>query len=148
MTKKLQVYVLAGARESIWQRAAATLGDDTYFWVADVVKLELGHGLPEEWRMQGAVFSHKAELRFWREAEDYRALLLTDEPLPNLLPAPGNWESWEDEEDSILLQDLHDRRVSPGFASYPTGSSTGRLRVRYYCHDGTITFISPRGFEE
>lgn len=148
MANKLQVYSLAGARESIWQIAAARLGENTFFWVADAAQLELGRGQPDEWRSQGAIFSRSAELRFWQEGQNYRALLLDDEPVPGLQPAPGDWESWDDEEEAIFLQNLHDRRVSPSFTSYPSGSSTGRLRVRYYCRDGIVTFISPRGFEQ
>lgn len=138
------VYALEGVPETLrpW---ADRLGQPLYHWIADAARLEMGKGVPEQWKDQGAVFGPKGELRWWRvaggDAFGYRALLLVDVPVGGLSPLPGNWEARSED---FFLQNLNDRKLKPNFAVYPSGAPSGRFRAEVYYCDGVATFISPR----
>lgn len=134
------VYALKGAPE-VLERWANALGRPLYYWVADAARLEMGTGVPGEWKDRGAIFGPKGELRWWRAASGYQALLLTDAPMDGLSPLPGHWEA---ESKEYFLQNLNDRKLKPNFDTYPHGATSGRLRARVYYRDGVATFISPR----
>lgn len=141
---KVYVYTLQGPAETLrpW---VGVLGEPLCHWVADATRLEMGTGVPEEWKDRGAVFGPKGELRWWRVAEgnalSYQALLLMDTPVDGLLPLPGHWEARSED---FFLQNLNDRKTKPNFTAYPHGVVSGRFRVRVYYCDGVATFISPR----
>lgn len=134
------VYAVQGRPETL-QAWAQLLGTPVYHWVADLARLTMGSGVPQEWKDQGAIFGPKGELRWRREGPDYSALLLTDEPVDDLHPLGGEWTVQDGE---FSLQDLNDRKVKPNFVTYPHRSGRGQCRARVYYRDGVATFISPR----
>lgn len=134
------VYALQGRPEGL-QGHTQALGQPLYHWVADGAQLTMGQGLPGDWKDQGAVFGPRGELRWWRTETDYRALLLTGEPVDGLEPLPGEWKA---EEKTLFLQNLNDHRLHPNFPAYPHGGPNGRFKALVYYRDGTATFISPR----
>ncbi|MBC7226531.1 MAG: hypothetical protein H5T61_04800 [Thermoflexales bacterium] len=136
------VYTLEGTPEALrpW---AERLGQPLYHWVADAARLTMGAGLPDDWKDQGAAFGPEGELRWWREGEAYRALLLTDGPVGGLEPVPGDWTA---DEETFFLQSLKDRRLKPNFAQYPHGAKGGQFRARVYFCNGVAAFVSPRVF--
>lgn len=143
MNQKLcYAYSLRGQRDELaaW---AETLGGGVAHWVADTSQLTMGTGLPEEWREQGAAFAEKGELRWWRDGDAYRALLLTDEPVSGQEPLPG---SWTRDEGSVLffLQSLDAPHVRPSFDRYPHGHECGRMEAVIYRCNGVVVFVSPR----
>ncbi|MGB9872250.1 MAG: hypothetical protein ACPLYD_11385, partial [Anaerolineae bacterium] len=99
---KAYVYTLQGPPETL-RTWAQLLGQPFYHWVANLARLTVGAGVPEDWQAQGAIFGPKGELRWWQEDLAYRALLLTDEPMNGLDPLPGDWMA---EEEDFFLQDL------------------------------------------
>lgn len=123
---------------------AGLLGADVLHWVADSARLHMGAGVPSDWREQGAVFGPGGELRWWRDGQGYRAVLLLPGPAEGLSPLSGQWtaEEWEFE-----LQDLADKRLRPLFETYPNGSKGGRARACIYRRDGVPVFVSPRGLQ-
>ncbi len=145
MNEPVCVYYLQGARNLLKQKASAYLGALLHFWVADVAKIVLGEGIPEDWRDQGAIFNERGELRWWRRDDMYEALVLTEKPVSDsdLEPAKGEWRG---EENVIFLQDLNDHQVAPPFMAYPFGGQSGHLRVKEYRLNGVTMFVSLRGF--
>lgn len=139
--EKGYAHSVAGTGQDL-ERYARLLGD-TSFWVADVETLQVGQGLPADWLDQGAVFSDVGELRWWRRAQDYEALLLTRQPMPGCQPLAGEWEA---KEERVFLQNLGEPRVCPTFAHYPSGHPDGSLIVRVYRRDGIVSWISPCRF--
>ncbi len=134
------VYYLTGTSEELQRLAQTHLGEAVWHWVADAARLTVGEGYPADWKEQGAVFNTQGEL-CWRALgnEQYEALLLTTKALPNHKVLPGEWTV---EEQTLYLQDLREARVLPQFAQYPTGKSTGKIRIRLYRRNGVPTFVS------
>lgn len=120
---------------------AHLLGDDVIHWVADAARLDMGRGIPDDWKEQGAVFGPRGELRWWRHDQGYAAVLLSEEPVEGPPPLPGVWTA---KEKQFALQDLRDRRIGPTFAQYPHSAKGGMMRARIYCRDGVPVFVSPR----
>ncbi len=142
--EKGYVYALKGSPEALTDRAAA-LGEPLVHWTVDGARFLMGAGVPADWKEQGALFGPQGELRWWREGEQHRALLLTDHPIEGLRPVAGEWTVDLQEVD---LQDLAEPRVKPNFERYPHGLTKGRLEIRVYYRDGTPVFISPRRLKE
>ncbi len=142
--KKSCVYAMKDPPEALMARVAV-LGEPLVHWTADGAQFLMGVGIPADWKEQGALFGPRGELRWWREGEQHRALLLTDQPIEGLLPVAGEWTVDLQEVD---LQDLAEPRVKPNFERYPHGSTKGRLEIRIYYRDGTPVFISPRRLKE
>ncbi|MFN3929343.1 MAG: hypothetical protein ACK4OK_06890 [Thermoflexus sp.] len=136
-------YALHGTPEEL-QPYLDRLGQPLAYWAADEGYLEMAQGKPKMWRDRGAIFGPKGELRWWRDGETFRALLLVDDPIKDLNPLPGKWSAVEEEFD---LQNLHEPRVKPCFDRYPNGHHTGRLVARVFYRDGTPVLISPRHFK-
>jgi hypothetical protein len=144
MDKPVYVYWLKTAADILQQRINTHLGASTFFWVANAARLQLGKGMPADWDEQGAVFNEQGEIRWRADGNGYEVLLLTEHPISDLQPLPGEWDGAETED--IFLQDLNERRVYPNFAAYPHGKDTGRLKARVYRHNGIVTFVSLRAF--
>ncbi len=140
--KPCYVYALRGQPDDLAARAQA-LGGNVTHWVADPSRLSMGEGLPEDWREHGALFAERGELRWWRDGDAYRALLLTDEPMPGLEPLPGSW-SREEGPVRFFLQPLDAPHVRPGFERYPHGREQGQLEAVIYRCDGVVVLVSPR----
>jgi hypothetical protein len=143
MDKQVYVYWLAGTSEDLQNQATTCLGKSLQYWIADTAELQLGQGLPSSWHDQGALFNEQGELRWWKNAGSYEALLLTGHSIADLEPLPGNWRGHEE---IVFLQDLNEPRVQPQFTAYPNGNPAGRLKVCIYYHNGIATFVSPRLF--
>ncbi|HXF69764.1 MAG TPA: hypothetical protein VNK89_08145 [Thermoflexus sp.] len=133
-------YPWHGAPEAL-QAHLDRLGQPLTYWAADEGHLEMGQGTPKAWRDRGAVFGPEGELRWWRDGEVFRVLLLVDHPIEGLSQVPGEWSTEEQEFD---LQNLHEPRVKPSFDRYPNGHHQGRLVARLFRRDGTPMWISPR----
>jgi len=138
--KKGYVYALQGTPEA-FRAYLEALGQPLFHWAADEGSMRIAQGMPSEWKDQGAAFGPKGELRWWREDETFRALLLMSEPVGNLTPVPGEWHTAVHEFD---LQNLHEPRVRPNFDEYPHGDHQGRLVAQTFYRDGSPIFISPR----
>ncbi|HXG36573.1 MAG TPA: hypothetical protein VNL15_06370 [Dehalococcoidia bacterium] len=140
--KPCYVYALLLQREDLanW---AQELGSDIAHWVADPSQFSMGKGLPEDWKERGALFAEKGELRWWRDGDAYRALLLTDHEVPGLHPLPGSW-SREERSVRFFLQPLDAPHVRPNFESYPHGGERGQLEAVIFRCDGVAMFVSPR----
>lgn len=134
-------YEFTSTESELRQRAQDLEGH--FFWVADLTNFQIGTGLPPNWLDQGSVFNETAELRWRREGEVYHVLVLSDHAVEGLTPLNGVWESTEE---CIMLQDLLEPRVRPSFDAYPNGQSRSRMRVKVFRCDGTIVWISLRGF--
>lgn len=134
------VYALQGLPESL-QPLTEGLGQPICHWVANMVRLTMGAGVPKDWQEQGAVFGPRGELRWWRDHSSYGVLLLTDEPVESLSPLPGNWTA---REEHFLLQNLCDRSLQPNFCLYPYGNMDGRCRCMVYYNNGIAAFVSLR----
>lgn len=141
MAMQVYAYALKDVPENLERMATEHLGSRLYHWVANGARLEMGQGFPSDPKDQGAAFGPKGEVRWWQSEDGYEALLLTNQPAAGLDLLPGEWEG---KEETVLLQNLNDRRVRPNFPSYPHGDKSGRLRVMVYFQDGVATFISPR----
>lgn len=130
-------------QDSSAQLAAWTLalGEPRWHWVADDARLTMGQDIPSDWKDQGAVFGPKGELRWWRSGKAYQALLLTDAPVPDLVPLPGEWTV---KELPLHLQNLQEKRLCPNFLAYPDGETRGEVRAKVYYRDGVATFVSVR----
>ncbi len=109
MAKPVYAYWLQGTPEELAQRVTM-LGNELSFWVTDLATFQIDLGLPSDWREQGAVFNHSGELRWWREKDNYQAILLMEHPVQELQPLTGNWEAIEE---AVFLQDLTEPRVRP-----------------------------------
>lgn len=138
------VYALVGTPEVLRIRLEA-LGQPLFHWAADEGGLRMGQGAPSDWRDQGATFGPKGELRWWREGETFRALLLVDEPQPDLSPSLGEWSAVDQEFD---LQNLRDMRIHPDFDQYPHNRHRGRMSTRIFYRNGVPVFISLRALKE
>lgn len=134
------VYFLQGSPGELgaW---ISNLGGPRWHWVADGARLTMGQDTPSDWKDQGAVFGPKGELRWWRYGQAYQALLLTDAPVSDLVPLPGEWtvKEWP-----LHLQNLQDKRLYPNFPTYPDGETKGEVQAKVYYHDGVATFVSVR----
>lgn len=133
-------YGLHGSPESL-QPWTAPVGEPLVHWVANNARLAMGNGLPRDWQDHGAAFGPRGELRWWRGDDGYDAVLLSDAQVDGIPQLPGKWTASEEQ---VLLQDLTDRRVNPGFRCYPHGAASGALRVRVYYRDAVAVFVSPR----
>lgn len=145
MEKPVYVYFFQGTEDALHQKAAAYLGTSPYFWVADIAKIDMGKGIPDQWHNQGAVFSERGELRWWKNSGWYEALLLAEDPISDSDLRPIVRE-WIGSEETVFLQDLNERRVAPTFTAYPLANTSGSLKVKVYRQNGVTTFVSPRGF--
>lgn len=141
--EQVYLYFLQCSVEELRQKADAYLGAPVWHWVADPAQLEVGEGLPEAWKDQGAVFNERGELRWWRQSGGYEALLVAEKPVEGLQPLPGIWQA---EACDLFLQDLRERRVKPNFSTYPGGEAVGRIRARVCYRDGAVTLVSLRKF--
>jgi len=139
------VYAFAGSVDELERIARKHLGDKVWRWTADPAYLKVESGHPSDWKDQGTVFNERGELRWHREEGDYRALLLTEVPVEDQTPLPGEWTA---EKQTLFLQDLEEPKVHPQFGVYPTGKSKGRIIAHLYCRDGMPLFLSLRKFEE
>lgn len=119
------------------------LGEGLVHWVADTTELTMGAGIPQDWKEQGAIFSEGGELRWWRDGDSYRALLLTDSPVPGLEPLAGIW-SRDESPVLFFLQSLGASYLRPTFDRYPHGEPEGRFEAVIYRRDGVVVFVSPR----
>ena len=143
MRKEIYVYAVEGTTQELEQWALEFLGSPLWHWVADGAELLVGEGMPAEWKSQGALFNERGELRWWRRKGAYEALLLSEEPVPDREPLPGQWECILE---SVFLQSLDDKRVRPNFTAYPGGRKDGRIEVRLCYRDGKAVFVSLRKF--
>lgn len=141
METRVYVYALKDAPDALEHTATAQMGSPLYHWVANGARLSMGQGFPSNLEEQGAVFGPEGEIRWWRGENGYEAVLLSNQPMAEMEPLPGNWEG---EETVITLQDLCEQRVRPNFSSYPHGKRTGRLQAIVYSRDGMAVFVSPR----
>ncbi len=139
------VYTFTGNEFDLARVAREHLGANVWHWVANPARLDVKAGYPDDWQEQGAVSNEKGELRWYREGDTYRALLLTETPASNL-PALG--ETWEVETHRLFLQDLREAKVHPSFSQYPTGKLKGRITARLYKQRGMAVYLSLRTFEE
>lgn len=144
-TEKGYVYTLTGSAADLARVAREHLGEAVWHWVANPAYLDVKTGYPEDWKDQGAVFSEKGELRWCREGETYRALLLTETPAANL---SARGDEWEVEEHHLFLQDVQEAKVHPRFPQYPTGKAEGWIAARLYKRRGVAFYLSLRTFEE
>ena len=141
--QQVYVYSLEGSAGDLKQWAESYLGNSVWHWVADPAQLYPGEGLPAAWKDQGSIFNKQGELR-WRRGDDaYKALLVTEQAAAGQDPLPGVWLA---EIQSVFLQNLHERRVNPNFATYPGGKADGKIEVRVCYRDGTATLVSLRRF--
>lgn len=147
MSKKVKVYVypLEGTAEERKQKAQGFLGSPLWHWVADAAELLVNEGMPTEWKSQGAIFNERGELRWWECDGTYKAVLISENPVSEEEPLPGQWEYTIE---SVFLQSLKDKRVRPNFAAYPGDKEAGRIEVRMCFRNGMAVFVSPRRFEE
>jgi len=141
--QQVHAYSLEGSIEDLKRWTEEHLGASIWHWVADPVKLEVGEGLPANWKDQGSAFNERGELRWWRHDDVYEALLVTEQAATGLTPLPGSWQA---EIQPIFLQNLHERRVNPNFAAYPGGNAAGKMEVRICYRDGIATLVSLRKF--
>jgi len=81
-------YWLRGTGQEL-QNWAALLGSPIYFWVANLAHFHMGQGLPEDWLEQGGVFNRHGELRWWKEGNQYQALLFSEQEIAGLSPLEG-----------------------------------------------------------
>jgi len=147
MTEGYVYYVkeLPGRPQQLDPTLVAHLGEPVVHWVASKAVLVMHEGLPETWGEQGAMFGPKGELRWWRQDGVCRALLIVDESLEGFAPVPGRWRR---KSQSVLLQDLNERRVNPNFSTYPHGAHDGVMEVQVFYRDGMPVFISPRRLQK
>jgi hypothetical protein len=138
-------YSLHGAANEL-QRWADRLGQHLAHWVADASQLTMGHGIPQDWKEQGAIFGADGELRWWKDGQQYRAVLLTEQPLPELQPIAGSWTT-DERPFNFFLQDLRAAHLRPNFIGYPHGSHKGYLRAKLYRRNGVMAFVSLRALE-
>ena len=141
--KQVHVYFLHGSDDELRQKAKVHLGTPIWHWVADPARLEVGEGLPEDWKDQGAVFNERGELRWWRRSNEYEALLVAEALVEGLNPLPGTWRA---EPRDLFLQDLREPRVRPNFLAYPDGNPMGKIEVRVCYRDGIAMLVSLRKF--
>jgi len=139
------VYTFTGNADNLAHIARQYLGDQVWYWVADPAHLDVRTGYPADWKEQGAVFNAKGELRWHREGDSYRALLLTETLVEGLMALDGEWQV---EKQHLFLQDLKEPRVHPQFGSYPTGKTQGRILAYLYKQDDRPVFVSLRVFKE
>ncbi len=138
------VYTFVGGASALARVAREHLGERVWHWVANPAHLDVQAGYPEDWKDQGAVFNEKGELR-WQQEGEYRALLLTENPVEGLTPLEGDWTV---EKQRLFLQDLEATKVHPQFSKYPTDSPRGYITARLYKRDGMAVYLSLRTFEE
>lgn len=136
------VYSLLGQPEHLAAWAGA-LGGSIRHWVADLSQFSMGSGMPEDWREQGAAFAERGELRWWWDGDGYRALLLTEEPVPGQEPLAGRWTR-DEVPVRFFLQFLGAPHVRPTFDRYPHGHEGGYMEAVVYRCDGVVVFVSPR----
>jgi hypothetical protein len=141
MTQTGYVYALSGTAADLRAQAERTLGTECWHWVANVAAFCMGNGVPESLEDQGAVYSERGELRWWRREEGYEALLLVDGPVAGLTPMGGEWHTFAA---TLLLPNLDDRRYAPSFTHYPSGSSVGRVAARVYQDAAGTVLVSLR----
>lgn len=127
-------------------RWAQKLGTGIGYWVADASQLTMGRGIPRKWKGQGAIFGSDGELRWWKDGDEYRGILLTERPVPDLRPLSGSWTT-DEAALKFFLQDLMAANVRPNFDKYPHGHEKGCFTAKLYKRDGIITFISLRTLE-
>lgn len=140
---QIYVYSLEGTADDLREWVNKCLGSPVWYWVADVVQLEVDEGVPTGWKEQGAVFNEQGELRWWRRDGGYEALLITEQPVPGLSALPGLWQA---EIQAAFLQNLREPRVNPNFKAYPGGNSAGKIEVKVCYRDGVATLVSLRRF--
>ncbi len=141
--QQVYVYSLEGSAGDLKRWAEAHLEDPVWHWVADPARLDVGEGLPADWKDQGSVFNEQGELRWWRGDDAYKALLVTEQAVAGHGPLPGVWLA---EIQSVFLQNLHERRVNPNFTAYPGEKTDGEVEVRVCYRDGTAMLVSLRRF--
>ncbi len=139
------VYTFTGNESDLARVAREHLGTDVWHWVANPARLDVKAGYPDDWQDQGAVFNEKGELRWHREGDVYRALLLMETPIQGMTLLEGEWTV---EQQSLFLQNLEERKVHPQFSQYPTGRSEGRITACLYKQGGMAVYLSLRTFEE
>ncbi|MBW2071438.1 MAG: hypothetical protein JRI89_09295 [Deltaproteobacteria bacterium] len=141
--QQVYAYSLEGSVEDLKQWTEEYLGTSMWHWVADPARLEVGEGLPIDWKDQGSAFNEWGELRWWCHKDTYEALLVTEQTATGLTPLPGLWQA---EIQSVFLQNLREQRVNPNFVAYPGGNAAGKIEVRVCYRDGTATLVSLRKF--
>lgn len=144
-TMKGYVYTFTGGAADLARVAREHFGEKVWHWAADPSHLDIKSGFPKDWQEQGAVFNRKGEMRWYREGEKYRALILTESPITTLPPLG---EGWKIEEQRLLLQNLQEAKVHPQFSQYPTGKTKGRIVACLYKKQGVTVYLSLRMFEE
>jgi len=143
------VYTFIGGAGTLIRVAREYLGEGVWHWTANPAHLDVREGYPEDWKDQGAVFNERGELRWQREGDGYRALLLTETPTASpsekLTPLEGDWTV---EEQRLMLQNLKEARVHPPFPQYPHGKTSGWIQAFLYKRNGVSMYLSLRTFEE
>ena len=141
--QQVYAYSLEGSAEDLRQWTEEQLGTSMWHWVADPVRLEVGEGLPANWKDQGSTFNERGELRWRRHGDIYEALLITEQATAGPAPLSGSWQA---EIQSVFLQNLREQRVNPDFAAYPGGNAARKMEVRICYRDGIATLVSLRKF--
>lgn len=140
--ERVYVYSMEATAEELRQKSSL-LGETT-FWTATLSSFHVGKGQPADWNDQGSVFSPKGEMRWQRNGDRYKALILVDQALEGLKAVDGDWVEVDED---IYLQDLVEPRVRPQFQEYPHGDVKGILKVKTCMRNGFIVAISPREFQ-